>query len=138
MNFLNMLGGIFNINSSDFGNFSWLYPIASFLEGLLVPVTIILAVAGGVWVIVLGVQLAKAESTDKAQESKKRLINVAVAIVAVIVFIWVLSFFVSQVPNLFGSTASNPIGSAGGGAGEGGGEGGEGGFFKVFLNMFGL
>ena len=122
MNFLSMLGGIFNINETDFGSFSWLYPIATFLESLLVPVTIILAVAGAVWVIVLGVQLARAESADKAQEAKKRLINVAVAIVAVIVFIWVLSFFVTKVPSLFGDEASNPIG------GEE--------RFKVFLSMF--
>ena len=130
MNFLSMLGGIFNIKKTDFGSFEWLYPIATFLESLLVPVTIILAVAGAVWVIVLGVQLARAESADKAQEAKKRLINVAIAIVAVIVFIWVLSFFVTQVPTLFGSQASNPIG----GGSTGGGE--EEGMFKIFLSMF--
>ena len=129
MKFLSMLGGIFSINESDFGSFSWLYPIATFLESLLVPVTIILAVAGAVWVIVLGVQLARAESADKAQEAKKRLINVAVAIVAVIVFIWVLSFFVTKVPSLFGESASNPIGGGTGGGKE------EEERFKVFLNM---
>lgn len=110
MNFLSMLGaGIFGLKESDFGDFEWLYPIAKFLENLLVPVTIIVAVAGAIWVIFLGINLAKAESADKASEAKKRLINVAVAIVCVIVFIWLLSWFVSEVPNLFGDKADNPI-----------------------------
>lgn len=111
MNLVNLVGGIFNIDRTYFTNagFDWLYPIVTFLESLLIPITIILAVAGAIWVIVLGVQLARAESADKASEAKKRLINVAVAIVAIIVFIWLLSFFASKVPELFGSVDKNPI-----------------------------
>jgi len=109
MNIFNMLGGIFNLDQVDWGEFEWLSPIATFLESLIIPITIILAVAGAIWVIILGVQLARAESADKAQEAKKRLINVAVAIVAIIIFIWILSWFVSKVPDLFGNDGSNPI-----------------------------
>lgn len=111
MNIFNMLGGIFNVDKKVFDDagFGWLHGIVAFLESLIIPITIILAVAGAIWVIILGVQLARAESADKASEAKKRLINVAVAIVAIIVFIWILSWFVSQVPTLFGSGASNPI-----------------------------
>ena len=105
----NLLGAIFSYVEDDFGKFKWLYPIANFLTNLLVPMTIILAVAGAIWVIILGVRLARAESADKATEAKKALINVAVAIVAVIVFIWLLSWFVTKVPDLFGSGAENPI-----------------------------
>ena len=108
---MNLLGAIFNIDKSTFEGYGygWLYPIANFLTGLLIPITIILAIAGAIWVIILGVRLARAESADKATEAKKALLNVAVAIVAVIVFIWLLSWFVSEVPNLFGKEASNPI-----------------------------
>ncbi len=111
MNFLSMLGaaektssGIFNLSSDSFEGFDWLYPIAKFLESLLVPITIIVAVAGAIWVIFLGINLARAESADKAQEAKKRLINVAVAMVCVIIFIWLLTWFVTQVPTLFSSS----------------------------------
>jgi heme/copper-type cytochrome/quinol oxidase subunit 2 len=62
---------------------------------------------GGVWCIFLGVELARAETADKAQEAKKRLINVVIAIVAIMVLVFLLSFFISQVHNIFGD---NPIG----------------------------
>lgn len=107
MNFLSMLGGVFNTKLS--GDFSWLQGIVDFLDSLLVPVTIIVAVAGAIWVIFLGVNLARAESADKAQEAKKRLINVAVAIVCVIVFIWLLTWFASSVEVIFKKA---PISSA--------------------------
>ena len=135
MNFLtNMMGAIFNVQESSFANYSWLLPIVKFLESLLIPITIILAVAGAIWVIVLGVQLARAESADKASEAKKRLINVAVAIVAIIVFIWLLSWFASQVPTIFG-TEKNPLGgtTTGTESGSGSGSGGSTGFITTVV-----
>jgi hypothetical protein len=101
MSFLtNLLGELFSADLA--APYDWLNPIIKFLDGLLIPLTIIVAVAGAIWVIILGVQLARAESADKAQEAKKRLINVAVAIVAAIVFIWLLSWFAANVDAIFG------------------------------------
>lgn len=101
MSFLtNLLGGVFNVTLT--APYDWLNPIVKFLDDLLVPLTIIVAVAGAIWVIILGVQLARAESADKAQEAKKRLINVAVAIVAAIIFVWLLTWFASKVGDIFG------------------------------------
>lgn len=99
---MNLLGGVFNVTLSSY---TWLQPIVDFLDNLLVPLTIIVAVAGAIWVIILGVQLARAESADKAQEAKKRLINVAVALVAVIIFIWLLTWFAANVETIFGDNA---------------------------------
>jgi len=109
MFFANMFGGIFNPDSASFSNFSWLYPIAKFLDDVFIPVIIIVAVAGAIWVVVLGVNLARAESADKATEAKKRLINVVVAIVAVIILVFLLAFFASNVGTWFGTSASNPF-----------------------------
>ncbi len=109
MFFINMFGGIFNPDKTKFSNFDWLYPIAKFLDDVFIPVVIVVAIAGAIWVVVLGVNLARAESADKAQEAKKRLINVVVAIVAVIILVFLLAFFASNVGTWFGESASNPF-----------------------------
>lgn len=109
MNF-NLLGGPFSDAGSRLsGSFSWLAPIVSFLDQLLIPITIIVAVAGAIWVIILGVQLAKAESADKAQEAKKRLINVAVAMVAIIILIWLLTWFAANIGTIFETKAISDV-----------------------------
>ena len=90
--------------------FSWLGPIAKFLDDALIPVVIIVGALGAIWIVILGVNLARAESSDKATEAKKRLINVIIAILSVIVLVFLLAFFVSKVPTLFASNSSNIFG----------------------------
>ena len=90
--------------------FSWLKPIAKFLDDALIPVIIVVGALGAIWIIILGVNLARAETADKASEAKKRLINVVIALVAVLILIFLLAFFVTNAPTWFktGST-TNPF-----------------------------
>lgn len=109
VNFL-LAGGPFAtaISTDQWGTgLTWLKTIANFLDSIIVPVTIIVAVAGAVWVIWLGVQLAKVEKASDAGEAKKRLINVVIAIVFVIVIIWLLTWFSANAGTIF---KGNPIG----------------------------
>ena len=72
-NFISLLGGIFSPDETKFTNVNmgWLYPVARFLDNLLVPLIIIVLIAGAAWVIVLGVNLAKAEDTGKKASAEK-------------------------------------------------------------------
>ena len=79
---------------------SWLQPVISALDNLIIPITIVVAIAGAIWVIILGVKLARAETADKAKEAKGALIRVAVAIVASLVLIWLLVWFASSLPSI--------------------------------------
>ena len=47
------------------------------------PVLVVLAGAGAIYMVVMGVQFAKAEDEGKRQEVKKRLLNLAIGVVLV-------------------------------------------------------
>ena len=81
--------------------YGWLEQILQFIDDAFIPIMIVVAAVGGIWCIFLGVNLARAESADKAQEAKKRLINVVIAIIASALLIFLLSLFVSQIPTIF-------------------------------------
>lgn len=82
--------------------YSILVPILKVLDNLLVPVIIILGVAGMIYAIVIGVQYAKAESSDKRDEAKKRLINAVIGVVIMLVALIGMKIFIMNAPDIFG------------------------------------
>lgn len=78
-----------------------LVPILGVLNTLLLPLIIILGVAGTIYAIVLGVQFAKAESADKRDETKKRLINAVIGLVIILVALIGMKIFIVNAPSLF-------------------------------------
>ena len=116
MNFMSQLGGLFYDSAKwetggEYANagFGWLGPIVKVIDSMFWPVLIIVAAAGAIWVIVLAVNLARAETADKATEAKKRLINVVIALVSVIVLVIALSFFVAYLPAIFNAAGSQGL-----------------------------
>ena len=102
----NFLGGPFAnaiTTLSQDAKYGWIAPIAIALDNLIFPLTIIIGVVGGIWVIWLGVQLAKAEGDD-VQKKKKALINVIIAVVITLVILWLLVWFVTSFQTIFGKT----------------------------------
>lgn len=101
----NLFGGPFEgaLDMAEWNNesVSWLKPIVAVLDQLIIPITIVVAIAGAIWIIILGVKLARAETADKAKEAKGALIRVAVAIVASLVLIWLLTWFAANITTLF-------------------------------------
>lgn len=78
-----------------------LIPILEVLDNLLIPIIILLGVAGSVYAIVLGVQYAKAESADKRDEAKKRLINAVIGVVIMLVALIGMKLFITNAPIIF-------------------------------------
>ena len=93
--------------------FGWLGPVVKVIDAMFWPVLIIVAAAGAIWVIVLAVNLARAETADKASEAKKRLINVVIALVSVVVLVVALAFFVSYLPEIFDAAKNQQLISGG-------------------------
>ncbi len=107
----NFLGGPFEKRIEEsFKNSALevLEPVAKVLDNLVWPITIIALIAGAIWLIWLGVKLAKAEDESKQKEAKKALINVAIALVSVLVMFWILTWVASNLAT-WSANSANPF-----------------------------
>lgn len=71
-------------------------PVVIMLDQILIPIIIILGVAGAVYGIVLGVQWSKAETGDKKEEIKKKLINAVIGIVIALIILIGMKLFLNN------------------------------------------
>ena len=70
--------------------------ISSFIDALLLPLMILVLSAGTIYAVVLGVNFARAETSDKREEAKKRLINAIIGIVIIFVLLLLLKILTSN------------------------------------------
>ncbi len=96
----------------DYGNSpEWVVnliaPIIRVLDSFLLPVIIILGVAGMIYGIILGVQYAKAETADQREEAKKRMINGIIGIVIMLVLLILMKLFTSNAYEIFNWVDTN-------------------------------
>lgn len=71
-------------------------PIIEILDAMLTPVLILVGTAGSIYAIVLGVNFSKAESADKREEAKKRMINAVIGLVVTLVLLILLKLFTAN------------------------------------------
>ena len=86
------------IQNQDYSN-AWnniFAPVVKVLDTLLLPIIILLGTAGTIYAIVLGVNFAKAETADKREEAKKRMINAIIGLVVTLVLLILLKLFTNN------------------------------------------
>lgn len=71
--------------------FGWVIDVVDAISYVLIPLLIVVGAAGIIYSVILGVNMARADSTEKREEAKKRLINV---IIGLAVMIGLILFFV--------------------------------------------
>ena len=88
LNFISQLG--YNWHETfDETSFEWVAELFDYLGPILYAIMAVVAAAGAIYAIVLGVNLARAEDQSKRDEAKKRLITTLIAIaitVALVIF----------------------------------------------------
>ena len=88
----------FNPNEAYKGSdFEWVYQVSDAISMVLWPILIVVAAAGSIYAIVLGVNMARADSTEKREEAKKRVINVLVGMVIIVALILLLQLFLNTI-----------------------------------------
>ena len=102
LGFMNFISQLNVYQFPEDSQWEWLNPILEVLGAALVPILILVATAGMIYSVVLGVKLARAETTDQRDEAKKRLINAVIALVVIIALILLLHLFVSNIGTWLG------------------------------------
>ena len=82
--------GVSTVYDKDFA------PIIKILDAMLWPILILVGTAGSIYAIVLGVNFSKAESADKREEAKKRMINAIIGLVVTIILLILLKLFTAN------------------------------------------
>jgi len=83
--------------------------IFQYISYILVPIMIVVGAAGIIYAVYLGVNLAKADSADKRQEAKSRMVNAIIGFVAIFVLVLLMYLFVTNVDAIFGWVADTTI-----------------------------
>lgn len=73
-----------DLDPNEYPEFQWINDITRAVTTVLWPLLIVVGSAGTIYSVVLGVNMARADSTEKREEAKKRLINVIVGIAIVV------------------------------------------------------
>lgn len=92
---MSMLGKTPEEEVNDFYNRVF-KPVVDILDAMLVPILILVGTAGSIYAIVLGVNFSKAESADKREEAKKRMINAIIGLVVTILLLILLKLFTAN------------------------------------------
>jgi len=83
----------------DESKWAWVNDVTKAIQDVLLPLLILIATAGVIYVIVLGVNLARAESADKQKEAKQRMVNFIVAIVVTIALVLLMYLICQYLPD---------------------------------------
>lgn len=91
-------------------NLDFLQPIVDVLNVITIPVVTLLATGGSIYAIVLAVNMAKSDSAEKREASKKRIIGVLITMVSLIVLMFILKFVLAELPGWVGEGEATMIG----------------------------
>lgn len=83
---------VVNIINPIFDILGWLLPVIMILIGLV----------GVIYSIVLGLNFAKAESSDQRDAAKKKLISVVIGVMVIIIAILLVFIFIRNANTIFG------------------------------------
>ena len=77
----------------------WVRTLTVTLKQILGPILAVVAAAGAIYAVVIAIQMAKADSGEKREEAKKRLISVIVAVVVLVVLVLFFMVFMPMILN---------------------------------------
>lgn len=81
---------------AEAASWDWIDTIVSAINTVLWPILIVVGAAGMLYAVVIGVNMARADSTEKREEAKKRLVNVIVGLAIIVALILFFQLLISE------------------------------------------
>lgn len=81
----------------DGSQFHWIVPVVEAITTVLWPLLIVVSAAGLIYAVIIGVGMAKADSTEKREEAKKRLFNLLIGMAITIGLILFFLLFINTI-----------------------------------------
>jgi len=97
VNFLNKLMFADIPGIQENGPWGWVLTVVDAINAVLWPILIVVGAAGSIYAVIIGVNMARADSTEKREEAKKRLINVIVGLAIIIALILFFQLFITVI-----------------------------------------
>ncbi|MDD3397237.1 MAG: hypothetical protein PHR96_01685 [Clostridia bacterium] len=79
------------------GSWGWVATVVEAINQVLWPILIVVGAAGSIYAVIIGVNMARADSTEKREEAKKRLVNVIVGLAIIIALILFFQLFITVI-----------------------------------------
>ena len=79
------------------GNFAWLNDVYSVLPNILWAILALTGSAGAVYAIILGINLAKAESEDKRKTAATRMKNTLIGVGVLLLLVLFINIFIPMI-----------------------------------------
>ncbi|MBR1925986.1 MAG: hypothetical protein IJ837_03980 [Clostridia bacterium] len=102
MDFFSLAMGMMNLLASNSGLSSVAKNIFDISKTVLVPIMVLVGVGGVFYSIYLGVNMARADSSDKREEAKKRMVNAIIGFVVIFVLVTLMYLFAANADSIFG------------------------------------
>lgn len=93
----NLLFKLANLAVDYTGKWAPIKNVIDFIGSVLPYLLIVVATAGTIYAVILGVNMAKADDASKREEAKKRIVNFVIALVVTIVLILLLKLFADNI-----------------------------------------
>lgn len=105
-NIMGLIGGVSLLGSDGIDDTMDFYtrvfkPVTDILDSMLLPILILIGTAGSIYAIILGVNFSKAESADKREEAKKRMINAIIGLVVTLLLLILLKLFTANATAIY-------------------------------------
>ena len=98
MNFINLLLDATDLDPNKFyGGYAWLNDVYAVLPTILYVILACVGGAGTVYAIILGVNLAKAESEDARKKATERLKNTIVGVAVLLILVLFINLFLPMI-----------------------------------------